>query len=109
MREQTQAHAEAMRSFEHAERVHLVEAGGGEVAFVVLAVVDVDGRDFAMVVREEDLGPTLDATHNIYLFGYQTDGIGAPALATIDDDDLYTEVLHVCAELLEYGDEDDAA
>lgn len=79
-----------------AERVVLTGADG-EVSFVVLAVLDNEGSDFALVCREDDLGDDAGA----YVFAYGTDSNGAAVLSVVEDDDRYDEMVHLFADLID--------
>lgn len=86
-------------AFEHAERLHYVDHDGRPVTFVVLAVLQVVGNDFALVSREEDLG-----TDVVSVFEYHTDAEGNAFLMPCECEDIYETVLHLFDDLL-----DDAA
>lgn len=105
MREQTAVDTRVAEAFRSAERIVMLE-NGQETRLVVLAVVDVDGQDYAMVVRENELG--TDGAGAPFLFRYDTDGSGEAILSPIADDDVYADVLHVCLDLID-GDLDDGA
>ena len=77
-----------------AERV-VLNGPDGDVNFVVLAVLENDGADYALVCREDD----MDGSGS-YVFGYQTDGDGTAVLSCVDDDERYDEIYHLFADLI---------
>ncbi len=85
--------------FADAERVCLAGADGRPAQFVVLAMLDLLGQDYAMMAREEELAAATDGDLSVYLFGLEWDDDGAPHLSIIDNDDLYAEVFHLFAAL----------
>jgi uncharacterized protein YrzB (UPF0473 family) len=87
-------------SFDDAERVVMVGEDGTEQTYVVLAVLDVDGTDYAMLASEGELAEDAgDMT--VFLFEYGEDDDGRPVLSEIDDDDRYDEVYRMCASLVD--------
>jgi hypothetical protein len=86
-----------LRSFAEAERIAFVQSDGQPCVFVVLAVLQAVGNDFALVCREEDLGDPS----RVCAFEYLVDDAGLPTLAPIETEDLYEDVVHLFADLLD--------
>ena len=84
----------ANNAFAECERVTL-QRDGKECPIVVLSVLSIDGRDFALVCAESDLGND----EGLIVFGYGTDGTGNAQLEVITDDEIYDEAFHCFCDL----------
>ena len=92
-------------AFADAERVAIQRNDGSNVNLVVLAVMSLDGADFALVTPEGDLG-TADG---LCVYGYATDGEGSPSLSVIEDDEIYADAFHCFGDLFIEDEEEPSA
>jgi hypothetical protein len=80
------------------ERVVLVEGATDECAFLVLAVLEVEGRDFAILARDRDMAQQ-HADPPVLIFEYSVDARGAAVLTPLPDEETYEDVYHLFADL----------
>lgn len=94
----------------------LVDEEGNEHPCILLAVLDHEGKEYAMLVPEDQYNDESDEME-VYVFEYKLDG-DEEAFIEIADQDVYAQVIAVCEKILaeqmdgegvEYQkDEDDA-
>jgi|GEM_PF-6587019 len=98
-------------SFEDAERFVLTDDDGKEETYVVMAIAEIDGKDYALLAAEEDVTGDSDVFSDemaVYVLEYGKDADGNPDLTDITDEALQEEVYNHFAALmgLEEDDED---
>jgi uncharacterized protein YrzB (UPF0473 family) len=92
--------------FEDAERFVLTDDEGKEETYVVMAIAEIDGKDYALLAAEEDLeAPSEEMA--VYVFEYARDGDGNVDLVDIADEAKQEEVYNYFAELMELDDGED--
>jgi uncharacterized protein YrzB (UPF0473 family) len=103
---------EEIESFDESEEldediVTMVDDEGNEVDFMILAIMEVDGKDYAMLSPVEDLAEEADADAvELYFYSYDEE---ADEFGEIEDEDLHDRVQAAFAELMEQvGDDDEA-
>jgi uncharacterized protein YrzB (UPF0473 family) len=96
---------ETPRRFPDADRILLLEENGDETLFVLLSSLELHGRDYAMLAREDELEENTEEDMAIYLFELTTGDDGEPQLVSIDDDDTYAEVFALFSEIWDEEDE----
>lgn len=99
--------ADDNNAFEHAERFVLEGEDGVEETWVMLAIHEIDGQEYALLASEAGLnGPEDDM--DVVVFRYDRAGDGQTELVEIEDEALYERVYEQFAELmgLEEADED---
>ena len=75
---------------------------GEEIAFQVLAVVEVDGQDYALLVEIDDDGE-LPEEFDVHVFRYK-EGADGPEFDDDVDEATFTKVREAAAELLDEPD-----
>jgi uncharacterized protein YrzB (UPF0473 family) len=88
-----------------ADRVTLVDEEGNETEFVLLAVIDVEGQDYALLAPEGQLGDDGDSIE-LFIFQYDVDEDGEEAFSPVDEDGRYEEVRDLFAQLMDLEDGD---
>jgi uncharacterized protein YrzB (UPF0473 family) len=103
---------EEIESFDESEEldediVTMVDDEGNEVDFMILAIMEVDGKDYAMLSPVEDLEEEADADAvELYFYSYDEE---ADEFGEIEDEELHDRVQAAFAELMEQvGDDDEA-
>lgn len=103
---------EEIESFDESEEldediVTMVDDEGNEVDFMILAIMEVEGKDYAMLSPVEDLADDADADAvELYFYSYDEE---ADEFGEIEDEDLHDRVQAAFAELMEQvGDDDEA-
>jgi len=86
--------------------VTLVDEDGNEHEFVVLAIVDMDGSEFAMLAPLDQVDDDSEPELELFLFTYQETEDGYAEFGEIEDDATYQAVQAYCATLLDTDDED---
>lgn len=86
---------------EEIDRVILVAEDGEELHFVLLAVVEHEGEDYAMLATEEQLLDESTDELEVFLFHYQVDDEGLEVYGPIEDDDTYEAVAAFCSTLMD--------
>ncbi len=82
--------SEGKRPFADAERFSL-EEGGQVLVWVVLAISERDGRQYALLAPEKDLGGG-EGDMDVMICEYLRDGDGNRSLADVTDEALYESV-----------------
>ena len=85
------------------DRVTLVNEDGEELQFVLLAVIEHEGQDYAMLAPEAQLVDEAGEELEIYLFTYDIDDEGLETYGPIEDDATYEAVREFCATLMDGG------
>ncbi len=83
------------------DRVVLVSEDGEELPFVLLAVVEHEGEDYAMLATEAQLLDDSSDEMEVFLFHYQVDEQGIEVYGPIEDDDTYEAVAAFCSTLMD--------
>ena len=92
------------------EEVTLVDVDGKEHEFVVLAVVEVDALDYAMLAPTEQVdNEEQEGDLDLFLFRYDEAEDGTVSFSEIEDEATYEKVREYCSkELLEIEDGEEA-
>jgi uncharacterized protein YrzB (UPF0473 family) len=92
------------------ETVTFKDEDGVEHECVVLAVVEVEGQDYAMLAAADQMhDDDEDNEVETYVFEYSVDDEGFEHFAFIEDEARYQRVVQVCATLMAEGDDDEDA
>ena len=100
-----------VESFDESEEmddllVTFTDEDGNDADFMVLAVMDIDGQDYAMLAPAEQLGDDdSDEGVELYYFKYHEDDEGE-TYDEIEDEALLERVHKAFGELMEQSDED---
>lgn len=87
--------------------VTLVDEDGNEHEFVVLAVVELEGDQFAMLSPVDQVEDEETEELELFLFTYEETDEGYVNFGEIEDDDVYQAVQEYCATLLETDADED--
>ena len=79
--------------------VFLENDEGQKVAFALLAMLEVQEQEFAVMIPVAQLDDAYDEVAEVFLFQHQDEGDGQFSFSNIDDDDLYREVQAFCDTL----------
>ncbi len=85
------------------DRVTLVSEEGEELQFVLLAVIEHEEQDYAMLAPEDQLMDDAGDELEIYLFSYDVDDEGLATFGPIEDDQTYEAVREFCSTLMDGG------
>jgi uncharacterized protein YrzB (UPF0473 family) len=88
------------------ELVTLVDEAGEETDFAVLAVIEFEGKDYAILAPPDQLDDDYEGEMEIHVFEYKEDEEGGGEFSVIEDPDLEERVFAAAEELL-FGDESD--
>lgn len=81
--------------------VVLVDEDGEETECVILAVVDFEGQDYAVLAPRAQLQQTEDREEvDLFLLEYHRDDEGREIFAPIDDEERFEAVRRMCADLV---------
>ena len=83
------------------EVVVLVDEAGQEHQFMVLAVVEVDEQEYAMLATVEQLEQDDGTELELFLFQYDLDTDGNEIFSAIEDDATFEKVRELCSNLME--------
>lgn len=87
------------KAFEHAERFVLEGEDGVEETWVLLAIHEIEGHEYALLASEKGLnGPGDDM--DVVVFRYDREPDGQTELVDIEDEGLYERVYAEFAELM---------
>jgi uncharacterized protein YrzB (UPF0473 family) len=89
--------------FEDAERFILTDDEGHDETYVIMAIAELDGKDYAMLAQEDDLESPAEEMA-VYVFEYARDGDGNVGLLDIEDETKQEEVYNYFAELMKIKD-----
>jgi uncharacterized protein YrzB (UPF0473 family) len=90
------------------EIVTITDEEGNDVDCMVLAVMDVEGRDYAMLAPVEQLDSDEGDEVELFIFTYDEDEAeGVEHFGYVDDDAMYEKVRQAFAELMEQVGEED--
>lgn len=81
--------------------VTLVDEDENEHQFVVLAIVELDDRQFAMLAPLEQVEDDSDPELELFLFTYAETEDGIAEFGEIEDEEVYEAVQAYCATLLD--------
>ncbi|MCO4747996.1 MAG: DUF1292 domain-containing protein [Proteobacteria bacterium] len=81
--------------------VVLVDEDDVEHRFVMLAVVEYDDQEYALLAPEDELADDSEPDLDLYIFQYDVDESGAENFQPIPDDNLFDEVRAFCATLID--------
>ncbi len=95
-----------VQSFEDAERFVLTDEEGNEETYVVMALAEIEGVDYALLAAEGDIDSPSDEMA-VYVFEYRRDADGVVELVDIEDEAKQEEVYNHFAELMELEDADE--
>lgn len=91
------------------EFVILSDAEGNEKEFRFLTLLEVDGKQFALLTSaEEEESDDPEAATEVFLFHYEVDEDGGEMFADIEDEALFNKVQAAAEALLAGGEEDEA-
>jgi uncharacterized protein YrzB (UPF0473 family) len=82
------------------DRVTLVDVDGNEAEFILLATLEVDGKDYAVLGPEEQVTDKHREEVELSFFRIVQDENGDEQFEPVDDHDEFESVRAVCAELL---------
>lgn len=85
--------------------VTLVDEDGAEHEFVVLAVVELEDRQFAMLSPLDQVVDDTTDEMELFLFTYNETDEGYAEFGEIEDDALYEAVQTYCATLIDSDDD----
>jgi uncharacterized protein YrzB (UPF0473 family) len=98
---------EEVESFEDAERFVLTDDEGNEETYVVMAIAEIDGKDYALLAAEDDLeSPSEEMA--VFVFEYRRDDDGVVDLVDIEDEAKQEEVYNHFAELMDLEESEDS-
>jgi uncharacterized protein YrzB (UPF0473 family) len=81
--------------------VVLVDEDGEETECVILAVVDHEGQDYAVLAPREQLQQSGEREEvELFLLEYHRDADGREIFAPIDDEERFESVRRMCADLV---------
>ena len=81
--------------------VVLVDEDGNEVEFALLAVVEVEEQDYALMTPIEQIEDEESDSMDMFLFQYDEDEDGAASFSEISDEETYVRVRDFCATLVD--------
>jgi len=90
--------------FDESDLVTLVDEDENEHDFVVLAIVEMDDRQFAMLAPKDQVDDDSEPELELFLFTYAEGEDGIAEFGEIETDELYEAVQAYCATLVD-GDE----
>ena len=88
-------------SIEEADIVTLVDEEENEHQFVVLAIVEMDDNQYAMLAPLDQVNDDSNPELELFLFTYNETDEGYAEFGEIDDDKIYEAVQEYCATLLD--------
>jgi len=91
------------------DRVTLVDEDGNEHEYILLATIEVDGRDYAVLGPEEQVTDKDREEVELSFFRIVQDEAGEEQFEPVDDHDEFESVRAVCAELLGLTDDEEEA
>jgi len=91
------------------DRVTLVDDDGNEHEFILLATIEVDGRDYAVLGPEDQVTDKDREEVELSFFRIVQDEAGEEQFEPVDDHEEFESVRAVCAELLGLNDEEGGA
>ena len=83
------------------EVVILVDEAGKEHQFMVLAVVEVEEQEYAMLATVDQLEQDDGTELELFLFQYSLDADGNEIFSAIEDDATFEKVRELCSNLME--------
>ena len=86
---------------EESDIVVLVDEDDVEHRLVMLAVVEFEEQDYALLAPEEELADESEPELDLYIFQYDVDDEGMETFQPIPDDDRFEEVRAFCATLMD--------
>ena len=86
------------------DRVTLVDPDGNEMEFILLATLEVEGKDYAVLGPEEQVTDKHREEVELSFFRIVQDENGDEQFEPVDDHDEFEAVRAVCAELLGLSD-----
>lgn len=89
------------------ETVTFTDDDGKEHTCVVLAVVEYEGQDYAMLGEADQMDSEDGESVEVYLFEYKVDDDGTEHFGYIEDEDRYKAVQEFCANLMDQDDDED--
>lgn len=89
------------------ERITLTDEDGHEHEFTVLDVIEVDDREYAILVPAEEEEELTEADAEAVIFRLETDEDGEEVLVDVDDDEEFNRVARAWEEMMEQEDEED--
>jgi uncharacterized protein YrzB (UPF0473 family) len=89
------------------DRVVIVDEDGNELPCVVLAVMEHEGEEFALLGRLDQLEPDAGDEVEVFVFRRLDDEEGNEIFASIEDEELYEVVRREFALLMDQTDDED--
>lgn len=99
-------HVEELDESEGLEVVEFTDDDGNTYTAAILAVVEVDELDFAVLAPVEQLEDENAEELELFLFHYGEDEDGNEVFAYIEDEELYNKVRDAAASLLDAAEAD---
>ena len=87
------------------DRVTLVDEDNVEHHFVMLALVEYEDEEYALLTPEEGIEEE-EGEIELFIFRYEVDETGHEHFVPIDDDERFAQVRDFCATLIDSGDAD---
>ena len=94
----------ADEAFEAPDVVTLEDEEGNTMDFALLAIVEVEEQDYALLTPVEQLEDEAGESMDLFLFQYDEEGDGTASFSEIDDEDTYNKVRDVCSALVDSDD-----
>jgi uncharacterized protein YrzB (UPF0473 family) len=88
-------------SFSTPDIIVLEDDEGNEHEFALLAIVDVQDQDYALLTTIDDLQDEEGESMELFLFKYEEEEDGAASFSEIEDEETYIRVRDFCATLVE--------
>lgn len=101
-------HVEELDEGAELEVVEFTDEDGKTYQAAILAVIQVDDKDYAVLAPIEQLDDDDGEELELFLFEYGEDEEGNEFFGYIEDEDLFARVQEAAAALLDEGNDDDA-
>lgn len=86
---------------EDSDIVVLIDEDDVEHRLVMLAVVEYEDQDYALLAPEDELADDSKPELDLYIFQYDVDDEGVETFQPIPDDERFDEVREFCATLID--------
>lgn len=100
-------HVDELDESEELEVVQFTDEDGTEYTAAILAVIEVDHVDYAVLAPVDQLEDPDRKDLELFLFQYGEDEEGNQFFSYIEDEAVFEKVREMATELLDEGDEDD--
>lgn len=86
------------------DRVTLTDEDGQEHQFLMMAVVEVEDIEYALLTPDEGENADEDSPMELFIFIYEASETGDEVFSSIEDDETYDAVEKVFSSLIEMED-----